>query len=76
MTSHNTQENIKSKAIYLFNQFGTADISIGRIAAEIGISRGNLQYHYTSKQELIRAIYQDISREVLSYWKEMMSNQP
>ena len=54
MTSHNTQENIKSKAIYLFNQFGTADISIGRIAAEIGISRGNLQYHYTSKQELIR----------------------
>ena len=69
MTSHKTQEHIKSKAIYLFNQFGTADISIGRIAAEIGISRGNLQYHYTSKQELIRAIYQDISREVLSNWE-------
>ena len=69
MTSHKTQEKIKSKAVYLFNQFGTANISIGRIAAEVGISRGNLQYHYTNKQELIRSIYQDIAREVLSNWE-------
>ena len=69
MTSDKTQEKIKSKAIYLFNEFGTANISIGRIAAESGISRGNLQYHYTNKQELIRSIYQDIAREVLSNWE-------
>ena len=69
MTSHKTQEKIKSKAIYLFNEFGTANISIGRIAAEAGISRGNLQYHYANKQELIRSLYQDIAREVLSNWE-------
>ena len=68
MTSQKTQEKIKSKAISLFNEFGTGSISIGKIAGEIGISRGNLQYHYTTKQELIRAIYQDIAREVLSNW--------
>ena len=69
MTSQKTQERIKAKAISLFNEFGTGNISIGRIASEVGISRGNLQYHYADKQELIRAIYQDIAREVLSNWE-------
>ncbi len=69
MTSQKTQERIKAKAISLFNEFGTGNISIGRIASEVGISRGNLQYHYANKQELIRAIYQDITREVLSNWE-------
>ena len=69
MTSLKTQEKIKSKAISLFNEFGTGNISIGRIASEAGISRGNLQYHYADKQELIRAIYQDIAKEVLSNWE-------
>lgn len=69
MTSLKTQEKIKSKAISLFNEFGTGDISIGRIASDAGISRGNLQYHYADKQELIRAIYLDIAREVLSNWE-------
>ena len=69
MTSQKTQERIKAKAISLFNEFGTGNISIGRIASEAGISRGNLQYHYADKQELIRAIYQDIAREVLSNWE-------
>ena len=69
MTSLKTQEKIKSKAISLFNEFGTGYISIGRVAAEACISRGNLQYHYADKQELIRAIYQDIAKEVLSNWE-------
>ena len=69
MTSKKTQESIKTKAISLFNEFGTGNISIGRIASEVGISRGNLQYHYADKRELIRAIYQDIAREVLSNWE-------
>lgn len=69
MTSLKTQKKIKSKAISLFNEFGTGNISISSIASEAGISRGNLQYHYADKQELIRAIYQDIAREVLSNWE-------
>ncbi|MCY4211206.1 MAG: TetR family transcriptional regulator [Gammaproteobacteria bacterium] len=69
MPSLDTQEKIKAKAISLFNEHGTGSISIGRIAAEAGISRGNLQYHYAHKQELIRAIYQDIAAEVLSHWQ-------
>ena len=69
MTSQKTQERIKAKAISLFNEFGTGNISIGRIASEAGISRGNLQYHYADKQELIRAIYQDIAREMSGNWE-------
>ena len=69
MTSKKTQERIKTTAIALFNEFGAGNISIGRIASEVGISRGNLQYHYADKQELIRALYQDIAREVSSNWE-------
>ena len=69
MTSQKTQERIKAKAISLFNEFGTGNISIGTIASEAGISRGNLQYHYADKQELIRAIYQDIAREMSGNWE-------
>ena len=68
MASENTQKKIKSKAIFLFNEFGTSNVSIGKIAGETGISRGNFQYHYKTKQELIRAIYKDISKEVLDNW--------
>ncbi|MDE0154711.1 MAG: TetR family transcriptional regulator [Gammaproteobacteria bacterium] len=69
MSSLDTQEKIKARAISLFNEHGTGSVSIGRIASEAGISRGHLQYHYANKQELIRAIYQDIAAEVLSNWE-------
>lgn len=52
-----TRERIIDTAIELFNQEGTADVSTNHIARALGISPGNLYYHFRNKEEIIRAIY-------------------
>ena len=52
-----TKEKILDTAIKLFNKQGTKAVSTNHIAAELGISPGNLYYYYKNKEEIIRAIY-------------------
>jgi AcrR family transcriptional regulator len=49
--------------VELFNENGTAAISMNALAESLGISAGNLQYHYKNKEEVIRAILEDMFRE-------------
>lgn len=56
-----TKEKIKSCAIKLFNENETLSITTNHIAKEAGISPGNLYYHFKNKEEIIRAIYSDMS---------------
>lgn len=56
--SEQTKTNILQKALELFNENGTAAISMSALADALGISAGNLQYHYRSKENVIRAIYE------------------
>lgn len=41
----------------LFNDAGAANVSTRQIAAEIGISHGNLTYHFPGKKDILLAIY-------------------
>ncbi len=41
----------------LFNRFGEPNVSTTLISAELGISPGNLYYHYPAKDELINALF-------------------
>ena len=61
--SEQTKSNILQKAIELFNESGTASISMNALAEALGISAGNLQYHYKSKEEMIRAILEQMFSE-------------
>ncbi len=54
--SQQTKSNIIQKAIDLFNECGTAAVSLNSLAEALGISTGNLQYHYRSKEEILRTI--------------------
>jgi AcrR family transcriptional regulator len=54
--SQHTKDNIIRKAIDLFNEHGTAAVSLNSLAEALGISTGNLQYHYRSREEILRAI--------------------
>jgi AcrR family transcriptional regulator len=58
--SEQTKSNILQKAIELYNESGTASISMNALAEALGISAGNLQYHYKSKEDVIRAILEQM----------------
>jgi AcrR family transcriptional regulator len=52
-----TAERILEVALALFNLHGEPNVSTTLIAAELGISPGNLYYHYPAKDELINALF-------------------
>lgn len=52
-----TAERILDSALLLFNRFGEPNVSTTLIAGELGISPGNLYYHYPAKEELINALF-------------------
>ncbi|MEN9843692.1 MAG: hypothetical protein RLZZ612_1521 [Pseudomonadota bacterium] len=52
-----TAERILEVTLDLFNRFGEPNVSTTLISSELGISPGNLYYHYPAKDELINALY-------------------
>jgi AcrR family transcriptional regulator len=52
-----TAERILDTTLELFNRFGEPNVSTTLISAELGISPGNLYYHYPAKEELITRLY-------------------
>lgn len=58
-----TKEKIIRAAIKLFNEDGVSNVTIRQIAAKIGISHGNLAYHYKNKERIIDEIYTRMNRE-------------
>lgn len=60
MATRETQALILDTALGLFNRYGSNTISTNRIAAECGISRGNLHYHFRSKAEIVQSLFQRI----------------
>ena len=52
-----TAERILEVTLELFNRFGEPNVSTTLISADMGISPGNLYYHYPAKEELINALF-------------------
>jgi len=67
MASRETQNRILDAAITLFNKEGTSQVSTNRIAEAAGVSKGNLHYHFRTKQEITFTIWLRIEQEVDSW---------
>jgi AcrR family transcriptional regulator len=52
-----TAERIVEVTLDLFNRHGEPNVSTTLISAELGISPGNLYYHYPAKDRLIDALF-------------------
>ena len=59
-----TAERILESALDLFNRFGEPNVSTTLVASELGISPGNLYYHYPAKDELINRLYETYEAEL------------
>jgi len=52
-----TAERIREAALALFNRYGEPDVSTTQIAGALGISPGNLYYHFPTKDGLVDALF-------------------
>jgi AcrR family transcriptional regulator len=66
-----TRERIVETAIELFNAQGTAAVSTNHIAAACSISPGNLYYHFRNKEDIIRAIFEQMDRVGLEEYQRI-----
>ena len=59
-----TAERILTTTLQLFNCFGEPNVSTTLISAKLGISPGNLYYHFPAKEELINALFDHYERSL------------
>lgn len=59
-TTKNTKSKILSTALKLFNQQGLAKVTLRSIAKEMGISQGNLCYHFKKREDILEALYHQL----------------
>ncbi len=59
-----TRERILETALAMFNETGEPSVATTSIAFEMGISPGNLYYHYHSKEAIVADIFAEYRREI------------
>ncbi len=60
-----TRDKIIQASIILFNEQGERNVTTNHIAAHLGISPGNLYYHFRNKEDIILSIYDEYARDLL-----------
>lgn len=63
----NTATRIVDASLFLFNEHGERNISTNHIANHMGISPGNLYYHFNNKDEIIIQLFKRYSHELFEY---------
>jgi TetR/AcrR family tetracycline transcriptional repressor len=54
------RSDIVERAIAVLDQYGLADLSMRRLAAELGLQPSALYHHFASKQELLAAVADEL----------------
>ena len=61
-----TRDRILDAALTMFNAEGEPNVTTNAIADELGMSPGNLHYHFKTKPDLVKALFARFEREVSS----------
>ncbi len=59
-----TRERILKASLAFFNERGESNVSLAQIAAALGISEGNLWYHFRTKGDLVAALFAELEQRV------------
>ncbi|MFV0565456.1 MAG: TetR/AcrR family transcriptional regulator [Flavobacteriaceae bacterium] len=64
-----TKQRILQQAITSYNENGLMNVTSRSLASDLGISHGNLEYHFPNKEALIKAIYKQMRKEISGIYK-------
>ena len=59
----NTKARILMTSLHLFNKLGLSKVTLRTIAKEMNISQGNLNYHFKKREEILEALYFEMTKE-------------
>ena len=61
-----TRDRIIQASIELFNQYGERATTTNHIAAHLGMSPGNLYYHFRNKNDIIEHIFEEYKSQLIN----------
>lgn len=68
MKKPKNRERILSVSVDLFNQSGVVAVTTNHIASHLGISPGNLYFHFRNKEEIIRELFDRMCNDTYDVW--------
>ncbi|MGX1931013.1 TetR/AcrR family transcriptional regulator [Flagellimonas sp. 2504JD4-2] len=72
-----TKQRIISKAVQYYNKYGVTNVTSRDLAKSLGMSHGNLEYHFKNKEALLYAIYLEMRKEISGVYEEkLISHDP
>lgn len=67
------RDKILLESVGIFNRMGAASTSTNHICSNIGISPGNLYFHFENKEEIVFALFEKMCEETYALWKSSLS---
>ena len=71
----NTKDKILQTALDLFNEKGLSQVTLRTIANQMGISQGNLCYHYNKREQIIESLYFNLAKNIDSKMEKFHQNE-
>lgn len=66
-----TKQRIIDQAIRSYNEDGLTNVTSRELAKKLGMSHGNLEYHFGNKEALLMAIYKRMKKDISKAYVEM-----
>ncbi|MFN4144690.1 MAG: TetR/AcrR family transcriptional regulator [Runella sp.] len=70
---YSTKQRILEASVRLFNENGIDSVRLQQIAEEVGISVGNLAYHYKNKEAIIESVFEQVFEEFESVFSNYLT---
>ncbi len=70
---YNTKQRILEASVRLFNENGIDSVRLQQIAEEVGISVGNLAYHFKNKEAIVESVYEQLFEDFNTIFRQYLA---